>query len=174
MSTDGGSTVPLPDVLRAAVRPDIVRFVHANLSRNKRQPYVISKHAGHQTFAESWGTGRIVSRIPCIPDGGTHRAGQGGHLRRLIVWIKSAFEKLDKVSDTFETLSELKKGYVLPRPKMINADLCRIINSDEVQSVERLINKDVRRKVLQKNPWKNLDAMLKLNPYAKTAKRMAC
>ncbi|KAK8959694.1 60S ribosomal protein L4-1 [Platanthera guangdongensis] len=98
----------------------------------------------------------------------------GGHLRRFIVWIKSAFEKLDKVSDTFETLSELKKGYVLPRPKMINADLCRIINSDEVQSVVRPINKDVRRKVLQKNPWKNLDAMLKLNPYAKTTKRMAC
>ncbi|KAK8959693.1 60S ribosomal protein L4 [Platanthera guangdongensis] len=77
MSTDGGSTVPLPDVLRAAVRPDIVRFVHANLSLNKRQPYVVSKHAGHQTFAESWGTSRIVSRIPCIPGGGTHRAGQG-------------------------------------------------------------------------------------------------
>ncbi|KAK8958760.1 60S ribosomal protein L4-1 [Platanthera guangdongensis] len=76
--------------------------------------------------------------------------------------------------DTFETPSELKKGYVLPRPKTINADLCRIINSDEVQSVVRPINKDVRRKVLQKNPLKNLDAMLKLNPYAKTAKRMAC
>ncbi|KAK8953232.1 60S ribosomal protein L4-1 [Platanthera guangdongensis] len=98
----------------------------------------------------------------------------GGHLGRFIVWTKSAFEKLDKVSDTFETPSELKKGYVLPRPKMINADLCRIINSDEVQYVVRPINKDVRRKVLQKNPWKNLYAMLKLNPYAKTAKRMAC
>ncbi|KAK8953234.1 60S ribosomal protein L4-1 [Platanthera guangdongensis] len=140
MSTDGGLTVPLPDVLRAAIRPDIVRFVHANLSRNKRQPYVVSKRAGQGAFGNT----------------------------------KSAFEKLDKVSDTFETPSELKKGYVLPRPKMINADLCRIINSDEVQSVVRPINKDVRRKVLQKNPWKNLDDMLKLNPYAKNAKRMAC
>ena len=33
--------------------------------------------AGHQTAAESWGTGRAVSRIPRVPGGGTHRAGQG-------------------------------------------------------------------------------------------------
>lgn len=97
----------------------------------------------------------------------------GGHLGRFIVWTKSAFEKLDKVFGTFETPSELKKGYVLPRPKMINADLGRIINSDEVQSVVRPINKDVKRKTLKKNPLKNLGTMLKLNPYAKTAKRMA-
>ncbi|KAK8945833.1 60S ribosomal protein L4 [Platanthera guangdongensis] len=64
MSTNDGSTVPLPDVLRAAIRPDTVRFVHANLSRNKRQPYDVSKRARHQTFAESWGTDRVVSRIP--------------------------------------------------------------------------------------------------------------
>jgi large subunit ribosomal protein L4e len=30
-----------------------------------------------QTAAESWGTGRAVSRIPRAPGGGTHRAGQG-------------------------------------------------------------------------------------------------
>ena len=30
-----------------------------------------------QTSAESWGTGRAVSRIPRVPGGGTHRAGQG-------------------------------------------------------------------------------------------------
>ncbi|KAG0464798.1 hypothetical protein HPP92_018962 [Vanilla planifolia] len=77
MVTDVSSTVPLPDVLRAAIRPDICRFVHDNLSRNKRQPYAVSKRAGHQTSAESWGTGRAVSRIPRVPGGGTHRAGQG-------------------------------------------------------------------------------------------------
>jgi len=30
-----------------------------------------------QSSAESWGTGRAVSRIPRVPGGGTHRAGQG-------------------------------------------------------------------------------------------------
>lgn len=324
---DGTTSVPLPDVLKAPIRPDVVRFVHANISKNKRQPYAVSRKAGHQTSAESWGTGRAVSRIPRVPGGGTHRAGQGafgnmcrggrmfaptkiwrrwhrrvnvnqrrfavvsalaasavpslvlarghkietvpelplvvsdsiesvektsaaikilkqigaladaekakdstairtgkgkmrnrryvsrkgpliiygtegskivkafrnipgvdvanvdrlnllklapgGHLGRFIVWTKSAFEKLDEVFGTFEKSSEKKKGYVLPRPKMGNADLGRIINSDEVQSVVRPITKDVKRRTLKKNPLTNLNAMLKLNPYAKTARRMS-
>lgn len=97
----------------------------------------------------------------------------GGHLGRFIIWTKSAFEKLDLVFGTFEKPSEKKKGYVLPRSKMINADLSRIINSDEVQSVVRPIKKEVKRRSLKKNPLKNLNTLLKLNPYAKTARRMA-
>ncbi|KAJ6796661.1 putative 60S ribosomal protein L4-1 [Iris pallida] len=327
MATDSPASISLPDVLKAPIRPDVVRFVHANISKNKRQPYAVSRKAGHQTSAESWGTGRAVSRIPRVPGGGTHRAGQGafgnmcrggrmfapteiwrrwhrrvnvnqrrfavvsalaassvpslvlarghkiesvpelplvvsdsiesvektsaaikilsqigalpdankakdstairpgkgkmrnrryisrkgplivygtegakivkafrnvpgvdvanverlnllklapgGHLGRFVIWTKSAFEKLDKVFGTFEKSSETKKGYVLPRAKMANADLGRIINSDEVQSVVRPITKDLKRRTLKKNPLNNLNAMLKLNPYAKTARRMS-
>merc|ERR1712054_597133 len=39
--------------------------------------YAVNKDAGMQTAAESWGTGRAVARIPRVPGGGTHRAGQG-------------------------------------------------------------------------------------------------
>ncbi|GKV47503.1 hypothetical protein SLEP1_g54404 [Rubroshorea leprosula] len=327
MATDAIPTVPLPDVMKAPIRPDVVSFVHDNISKNSRQPYAVSKRAGHQTSAESWGTGRAVSRIPRVPGGGTHRAGQGafgnmcrggrmfaptkiwrkwhvkipvnqkrhavvsaiaatavtslvlarghriesvpemplvisdsvesvektsaaikvlkyigaypdaekakdshairpgkgkmrnrryisrkgplivygtegaklvkafrnipgvevanverlnllklapgGHLGRFVIWTKSAFEKLDSIYGSFEKTSEKKKGYVLPRPKMVNADLARIINSDEVQSVVRPINKEIKRAPLKKNPLKNLNTMLKLNPYAKTARRMA-
>ncbi|KAF5940763.1 hypothetical protein HYC85_021930 [Camellia sinensis] len=97
----------------------------------------------------------------------------GGHVGRFVIWTKSAFEKLDSVYGSFEKPSEKKKGYVLPRAKMVNADLTRIINSDEVQSVVRPIKKEVKRAPMKKNPLKNLNTMLKLNPYAKTAKRMA-
>ncbi len=45
------------------------------MNKNKRQAYAVSSKAGHQTAAESWGTGRAVSRIPRVPGGGTHRAG---------------------------------------------------------------------------------------------------
>ena len=62
---------------------------------------------------------------------------------------------------------------MLPKPKMANADLGRIINSDEVQSVVRPIDKTVKRSSLKKNPSKNLNAMLKLNPYATIARRMS-
>ncbi|KAK9985435.1 hypothetical protein SO802_030386 [Lithocarpus litseifolius] len=327
MATDTITTVALPDVMKASIRPDIVNFVHAQISNNKRQPYAVSKKAGHQTSAESWGTGRAVSRIPRVPGGGTHRAGQGafgnmcrggrmfaptkiwrrwhrrvnvnqkryaivsaiaasaipslvqarghriesvpefplvisdsaeslektsaalkalkqigaapdadkakeshsiragkgkmrnrryinrkgpllvygsegaklvkafrnipgidivnverlnllklapgGHLGRFVIWTKSAFEKLDSIYGSFDKASEKKKGYVLPRAKMVNADLARIINSDEVQSVVKPIKKEVKRAPLKKNPLKNLNAMLKLNPYAKTARRMS-
>jgi len=323
----GGDAVPLPDVLKACIRPDIVEFVHANMAKNKRQPYAVSKKAGHQTSAESWGTGRAVSRIPRVAGGGTHRAGQGafgnmcrggrmfaptkiwrkwhrkinlnqkrhavvsalaasaipalvmarghriesvpelplvlsddvegvektsaalkilkkvgasadvekakksvsiragkgkmrnrryvsrkgplivyategaklvkafrnipgvviacvdrlnllklapgGHLGRFIIWTKSAFEKLDSTFGGFEKESLQKKGYVLPRAKMVNSDLARIVNSDEIQSVVKPINREIKRKPLKKNPLKNLGSLLKLNPHAKTARRMA-
>lgn len=97
----------------------------------------------------------------------------GGHLGRFVVWTKSAFEKLDSIYGSFDKVSEKKKGYVLPRSKMVNADLGRIINSDEVQSVVRPIKKDAKRAPMKKNPLKNLNTLLKLNPYAKTARRMA-
>ncbi|KAI9122053.1 hypothetical protein K1719_006742 [Acacia pycnantha] len=96
-----------------------------------------------------------------------------GHLWRFIIWTKSAFEKLDSIYGSFDKPSEKKKGCFLPRAKMVNSDLARIINSDEVQSLERPIKNEVKWAPLKKNPLKNLNAMLKLNPYAKTAKRMS-
>ncbi|RUP43274.1 ribosomal protein L4 domain-containing protein [Jimgerdemannia flammicorona] len=78
-SEDGASgfgTVTLPGVFRAPIRPDVVNFVHTNVAKNKRQAYSVSERAGHQTSAESWGTGRAVARIPRVSGGGTHRAGQ--------------------------------------------------------------------------------------------------
>jgi len=67
----------LPAVFRAPIRPDIVSFIHDQVAKNHRQPYAVSKEAGHQTSAESWGTGRAVARIPRVRGGGTHRSGQG-------------------------------------------------------------------------------------------------
>ncbi|CAG7834870.1 unnamed protein product [Allacma fusca] len=72
-----GTTIPMPAVFKAPIRPDIVNFVHQNISKNARQPYAVNVDAGHQTSAESWGTGRAVARIPRVRGGGTHRSGQG-------------------------------------------------------------------------------------------------
>ena len=73
----GSATVALPEVFLSPIRPDIVNAVHTGLNKNDRQAYAVFNKAGHQTAAESWGTGRAVSRIPRVPGGGTHRAGQG-------------------------------------------------------------------------------------------------
>lgn len=314
----------LPAVFTAPIRLDIVQQVHTDLAKNRRQPYAVKFEAGMQSSAESWGTGRAVSRIPRVPGGGTHRAGQGafgnmcrggrmfaptktwrrwhrkvnvnqkryaivsalaasalpslvmarghrisnvpevplvvddssesitktskavallkkigadedakkakdsrnirrgkgkmrnrryigrkgpliiygeengvakafrnlpgvdalpvtalnilqlapgGHLGRFIIWTKSAFSKLDELYGTVEKPSTLKKGYTLPRAPMTNSDLTRLINSDEIQSIVRPPKVQKRGRPLKKNPLKNLGALLKLNPYAKTARR---
>ncbi|XP_022899892.1 large ribosomal subunit protein uL4 [Onthophagus taurus] len=72
-----GKSVRLPAVFKAPIRPDVVNFVHEQISFNHRQAYCVSDKAGHQTSAESWGTGRAVARIPRVRGGGTHRSGQG-------------------------------------------------------------------------------------------------
>eukprot|EP00195_Chlamydomonas_chlamydogama_P014652 CAMPEP_0202899776 /NCGR_PEP_ID=MMETSP1392-20130828/8395_1 /ASSEMBLY_ACC=CAM_ASM_000868 /TAXON_ID=225041 /ORGANISM="Chlamydomonas chlamydogama, Strain SAG 11-48b" /LENGTH=405 /DNA_ID=CAMNT_0049586037 /DNA_START=38 /DNA_END=1255 /DNA_ORIENTATION=+ len=80
ISVDSGAAAEqttLPNVFTAPIRPDVVRIIHTNMAKNKRQAYAVHYKAGHQTAAESWGTGRAVSRIPRVPGGGTHRAGQG-------------------------------------------------------------------------------------------------
>lgn len=67
----------MPHVFLAPIRPDLINWCHTQMNKNHRQPYAVNKDAGHQHSAESWGTGRAVSRIPRVSGGGTSRAGQG-------------------------------------------------------------------------------------------------
>merc|ERR1712126_344669 len=72
-----GTSVCLPAIFRAPIRPDIVSFIHHEVAKNRRQPYCVNRDADHQTSAEGWGTGRAVARIPRVKGGGSHRSGQG-------------------------------------------------------------------------------------------------
>ncbi|KAF9623318.1 hypothetical protein IFM89_000807 [Coptis chinensis] len=63
METGGSNSLPLPDVMKASIRPNIVNYVHSNISKNSRRPYAVSRRAGHQTSVESWGTGRAASQV---------------------------------------------------------------------------------------------------------------
>eukprot|EP00850_Spirogloea_muscicola_P015406 SM000117S25526 [mRNA] locus=s117:428283:430419:+ [translate_table: standard] len=136
--------------------------------------------------------------VACVDRLNLLQLAPGGHLGRFIVWTKCAFEKLDTIFGTVDTPSAVKKGFTLPRPVIGNSDLARIINSDEIQcqadskelqdtlsvaqselrichclqSIVRPTKVSNQRRVLKKNPLKNLGAMLKLNPYAKSARRM--
>jgi large subunit ribosomal protein L4e len=71
------STVKLAAVFSAPLRPDLVRTVFTDISKNRRQAYGVSELAGHQHSAESWGTGRAVSRVPRVSGGGTSKSGSG-------------------------------------------------------------------------------------------------
>lgn len=69
--------VVLPAVFSTGIRTDIVNFVHTNISKNRRQGHAVNYKAGMKHSAESWGTGRAVSRIPRVGGSGTSRSGQG-------------------------------------------------------------------------------------------------
>jgi len=92
----------------------------------------------------------------------------GGHLGRLIIWTKPAFERLNHIFGTQTTPGVGKKGYVLERPILTNANLARLVNSTEVQSIVRPKQKNVQIHDRQKrNPLKNKTKMDFLNPFDK-------
>jgi len=319
---DKEATVPMPWVLCSPLRPDLVRYVHMNVSKNKRQAISVGAKVGYETAAESWGTGRAVARVPRAPGGGTHRAGQGtfgnmcrgggmfnptktwrrwhrrvnvtqkrhavatalaasslpplvmarghrigevrelplvvsdgiegltktkqavetlkglgcteemqrvvdskkvragkGKMRnrrytmrrgplvvynedngivkamrnipgvetacvtrlnllklapgasfgRFVIWTQGAFKKLGEIYGTLKSGAPLKKNYHLPRAQMENADLDRIINSTEVQSVLRPKIEAPKRIDRKVNPLKSKAAMARLNPLEREA-----
>ena len=95
----------------------------------------------------------------------------GGHLGRFCIWTKGAFEKLDSIFGTYEESAKFKTGFNLPRAFMTNADLTRIINSDEVQSVLKPQVTGPQLVIPKKrNPLRNAAVKIALNPYQSAVK----
>ncbi len=93
----------------------------------------------------------------------------GGHLGRFIVWTSAAFKALDTIYGTTTKPSDLKKDFLLPSNVVSQVDLARLINSSEIQSVLNAPKGEARTKrhsVQKKNPLRNRQVMLRLNPYA--------
>lgn len=93
----------------------------------------------------------------------------GGHLGRFVVWTSSAFAALDTVYGSSTEPSQLKKDFLLPQNTVAQPDIAKLINSSEVQSVLRPVKGGAisKRGVVQKkNPLRNRQVLLRLNPYA--------
>lgn len=92
----------------------------------------------------------------------------GGHLGRFVIWTKDAFEKLNSIFGNRTNPGVEKKGYILERPMLTNANIARIINSDDIQSVVKPMEKNkVMHDKQKKNPLTNKVKMDFLNPYKK-------
>ena len=93
----------------------------------------------------------------------------GGHLGRLVVFTKDAFEQLDSIFGTYRQRGVQKGGFQLGRNMMSCADLARIINSDQIQSsLREQRTSDSKTSKGKKNPLKNKTLMQILNPASKT------
>merc|ERR1712000_655155 len=82
----------------------------------------------------------------------------GGHLGRFIIWTSSAFGALDDIYGSTTEASSLKKDFLLPQNVVSNADITRLINSTEVQSVlnePKGYATTKRTAVQKKNPLRN-------------------
>jgi len=101
----------------------------------------------------------------------------GGHVGRFVIWSEAALGALDSIFGTYDTPSteKLHNGtpYRLPQLQMANADLSRLINSDEIQSKINAPRDGQKTAVLKLNPLKSKMGMETLNPLAADAKKRA-
>merc|ERR1719343_547966 len=129
-------------------------------------------------YNEDNGIVRAFRNIPgvetaCVTRLNSLKLAPGGTFGRFVIWTEGAFKKLNEVYGTLKSGAPLKKGYHMPRAQMENADVARIINSTEVQSVLKPKLEAPKKFALKKNPLKNKAAMAELNPYASEAKAAA-
>merc|ERR1719350_2010121 len=120
-------------------------------------------------YNEDNGIVRAMRNIPgietaCVTRLNLLKLAPGGNFGRFIIWTQGAFKKLGEIYGTPKSGAPLKKNYHMPRAAMENADLDRIINSTEVQSVLRPKMEAPKTFEMKRNPLKNKAAMLQLNP----------
>lgn len=85
----------------------------------------------------------------------------GGHLGRFCIWSQAAVDALDTIYDK------------LPSPAMNNADVARIINSDEVQSIVNPAKDGPKIYAPKQNAVKNIGALEKLDAFAAEKRKSA-
>jgi large subunit ribosomal protein L4e len=133
-------------------------------------------------FAKDGGITRACRNIPGVELADVNalnllQLAPGGHVGRFVVWTEAAFAALDGVFGTYSTpsTSKLHNGtpYRLPQLQMSNADLSRLINSDEVQTQINPPKEGQAPSVLKCNPLKSDAALAKLNPAAAERKKRA-
>ncbi|KAL7571908.1 hypothetical protein ACA910_006545 [Epithemia clementina (nom. ined.)] len=129
----------------------------------RRGPLVIykSKEGGvEQAFRNLPGV-----ELCCVDRLNLLQLAPGGHMGRFILWSQAAVEALDKMYG-----SEVGQKR-LPVSCLTNADIARIINSDEVQSIVKPVKPGQFDFAPKRNAVKNTDALEVLDPYAAAKRR---
>jgi len=134
----------------------------------RRGPLIIysQDHGVEQAFRNLPGVDLCcVSRLNLL------QLAPGGHMGRFCIWSQSAIDRLDTIYHDCCTIKDTQSSKFLPRAAMLNADIGRIINSDEVQSVINPAKAGQTIFLKKRNPLKNIEALEKLNPYAAAARK---
>jgi large subunit ribosomal protein L4e len=168
--------IRMPAVFRVPIRSDVVNEIHALVRMNRRQPYGVSREAGHQTSAESWGTGRAVARIPRVKGGGTHRSGQaaygnmcrGGHMFGATKVYRRWHRRVNIKQRRFAICSAIAASgvpsLVMARGHIINGiDEVPFVLSDKVESITK--TKEAVTLLRKTHAWADVEKVYKSKRY---------
>lgn len=119
-------------------------------------------------YNENDGVSQAFRNLPgielcCVTRLNLLQLAPGGHMGRFCIWSQAAAEKIDKIYG--------EEGKNIPSAVMKNADLARIINSDEIQSILNPAKRAPAKRLRKKNANKNIKALEKLDPYAAAARK---
>lgn len=154
-----------PDVDKAAAS----KQVRAGKGKMRNRRYTL-RRGPLVIYASNDGVEQAFRNLPgvelcCVDRLNLLQLAPGGHMGRFCIWSQAALEKLDVIYG--------KDGKRIPTPPMMNADLARIINSDEVQSVLNPAKEGNKTYTKKSNPLKNIDALEALDPFAADNRRGA-
>lgn len=119
-------------------------------------------------YKENDGVAQAFRNLPgvelcCVSRLNLLQLAPGGHMGRFCVWSQAAIDELDNIYGA--------DGKRIPAHTMTNADLARIINSDEIQSVIRPAYCSDEKPLPKRNAIKNISALEALDPYAAAARK---
>ncbi|KAJ7443502.1 ribosomal protein L4 domain-containing protein [Mycena galericulata] len=139
--TRASTSSPLPAVLTAPIRLDVVSQAHKSIANNKRQEYSVSKKAGHRTSAESWGTGRAVARIPRVGGSATHLPFRRCFCARRIGVAFARGHRIKQIEDVpfviasaAESFTKTNEAVALLKSLNAYADVIKVSNSRKLRA----------------------------------------
>jgi len=152
----------LPDVEKAADS----KKIRAGKGKMRNRRYTL-RRGPLVIYKENDGVEQAFRNLPgvelcCVSRLNLLQLAPGGHMGRFCVWSQAAVEELDTMYGG--------EGKRIPAAPMVNADLARIINSDEVQSVLNPAKRADKPRLRKKNAIKSIKALAKLDPYAAAAR----
>ena len=152
----------LADVVKAADS----KKIRAGKGKGRNRRYTL-RRGPLVIYKQNDGVEQAFRNLPgvelcCVDRLNLLQLAPGGHMGRFCIWSQSA---LDALNDIYG-----KEGKSIPEDLMANADLARIINSDEIQSVLNPAKRANKRYLRKKNPLTSIKALAKLDPYAAAAR----
>lgn len=153
----------LDDVEKAAAS----KQVRAGKGKMRNRRYTL-RRGPLVIYSENDGVAQAFRNLPgvelcCVSRLNLLQLAPGGHVGRFCIWSQAAIEALDTIYGA--------EGKRIPSAAMTNADLARLINSDEIQSVLKPALCNDKKPLRKKNAIKSIKALEKLDPYAAAARR---